>query len=208
MNIKEIKKKAAELKKQLGGTIFAFPIEEENPLSKYAFTVHTRVGFHTFSDPMTIEEAANNIKFTLEQFKKMGVNADYEKNVRFISFQPQFDAPNVTMRRLKKAQAQKPVYQNGKDVVQKGEEYAFTARGVIKMSYLSMVEDKLPKAKQFMLEYYKILAMRKYGKSSGLIKQEVRRMDKDTAIDWIEKTYEQYIHDDMDIFNIMNLIKK
>jgi hypothetical protein len=33
-------------------------------------------------------------------------------------------------------------------------------------------------------------------------------MDKDTAIDWIEKTYEQYIHDDMDIFNIMNLIKK
>jgi hypothetical protein len=209
MNVQEIKQKATELKNQLGGTIFAFPIEEENPLSNYAVVTMVGNSVSVFPHECTVEEAAVGIKEILKGFKKDSLDTNFDKNVRFISFQPQIDAPSVTMRRMKKLhQAKKPVYQTREDVVQKGEDFAFTARGVIKMSYLSMVDDKLPKAKQFMMEYYKLLSMRKYGRSATLIHSEVSRMNKDKAIDWIEKTYEKYIHDDMEIFNIMNLIKK
>ena len=58
-----------------------------------------------------------------------------------------------------------------------------------------------------MVEFYQLLAMRKYGKTVAAIKQEVRRMGKDQAIKWIEQTHKKYIHDDMEIMNIFNRLK-
>lgn len=208
MNIKEIEKEAENIKKQMGGTIFAFPIEADNPLSKYAVVTMVSNNVSVFPKECSVEEAALGILEILKGYKKVGYDADYEKNVRFLSFQPQMDAPSVTMRRLKKDLNQKPFFQTEKDVIQNGDDYSFTARGIIKMSYLSMVEDKLPKPKQFMTEYYKLLSMRKYGKSITGINKEVNRMSKDEANQWIERTYKQYIHDDKEILSLMELIKK
>lgn len=67
-----------------------------------------------------------------------------------------------------------------------------------------MVDDHLPIAAQFMDEYYKLLAMKRYGKKVAAIKREVRQMGKNQAIKWIEQTYRIFIKDAMDIFNIMN----
>ncbi|MNW41402.1 hypothetical protein D3C74_185390 [compost metagenome] len=144
----------------------------------------------------------------MEGFKANGWDSDYERNVRFISYQAQLDAPSVTMRKLKKENLSKPVFQENEDVIlRNGEEgHLISARGLLKFSYMEMVTEKNPKAIQFMNEYYKLLAMRKYGKTAAAIRQEVNRMAKDQALKWIEKTQERYIHDDTEIMNIMKLL--
>lgn len=208
MNTKTIEKKASKLKRELGGTIFAFPIEEDNPYSKYAISIYTGGGFSTYPEPLTIEEAAASIKSTLEAYKKTGLKADYDKHVRFVSYEPQVNSPSVTMRRLRKAEASQRIFEPEKDVIPNGEDFNFTARGVIKISYISMVDDKLPKPKKIMMEYYKLLASRRYGKTANSIHKEVSKMSKFEAINWIERTYEQYVRRDDEILNIMEMIKK
>lgn len=203
MDIKKIEKKAKELREELGGSIFAFPVEEENPFSKYAVSIIVGDGFKIYPELMTIEEAAIAVQTTLEMFEKEGLESDYSKLVRFVSFESQVNAPSVTMRRLKKQNFAKTVYQKDIDVSPTGEGYAFSARGVLKFSYIAMVDDNLPKARKFMYEYYKLLSMRKYGKTSAAIKKEVKRMNKDEAIIWLEKTYERYVQNDSEIFSIM-----
>lgn len=88
------------------------------------------------------------------------------------------------------------------------EEILLKARGVVKMCYFSMVDDKSPKAEIFMNEYYKLLATRKYGKSVTAISGEVERMDKEKAVEWINKTYEQFIYNDMEIYTILKSLKE
>lgn len=80
-----------------------------------------------------------------------------------------------------------------------------SARGLLKFSYIEMVDEKNPKASRFMNEYYKLLATRKYGKTAVAIKQEVRKMSKDQAFRWLEQTFEKYVHDDMEIMNFLNI---
>lgn len=67
-----------------------------------------------------------------------------------------------------------------------------------------MVNDNNPKSILFMNEYYKLLAMRKYGKTAAAIKQEVHEMGKDQAFRWLEQTYKKFIYNDMEIINILN----
>lgn len=100
-NLKAIEKKAEALRHQLGGKIFAFPINEFDPFSKYAVTMFSGKKFHTFPEPLDISAAAAGVATTLESFKKNGWDADYSRNVRFISYEAQMNAPHVTMRRLK-----------------------------------------------------------------------------------------------------------
>lgn len=209
--IKAIEKKAAELREQHGGTIFVFPIKEDDPFSKYVFTFYLGKKFTTYPQYMSINEAASNILETLNTLKENGYDSDYERNVRMITYEAQVNAPDVTMRRLKNSghfikKNDKPTgyLQEGIDVFSTDDGYNFSAKGLIKFTYLSMVDDDLPKAHQFMDKYYKLLAMRRYGKTSVAIKHEVRKMNKDQAIQWIEKTYKQYIHDDMEVSNILN----
>lgn len=210
MNNNQIKNRAREIHKQLGGKVFCFPIHEDDPHSKYAVVVHLgEDNFNAYPKPLTIEEAASGILEVLEGFKSAGLDYDYERNVRFVSYQAQIDAPSVTMRRLKKGNVSRPYLEQGVDVMPKEDEpgeYLFSARGLLKWTYLEMVDEKNQKAIQFMGEYYKLLAMRKYGKTAAAIKQEVRRMTKDQAIAWIEKTHKRFIHDDSEIINIMGLL--
>lgn len=203
--------KAKQLRQELGGTIFAFPVEEHNQFSEYVVVMYAGGTYHIFPHTNIINDAAIGVMTALEEMKKNGYAINYEKDVRFISYESQMNAPDVTMRRLKKQTNRKPTMQESEDYYKKGvseEDYSFSARGIIKFSYLAMVDDDLPKGAQFMNEYYKLLAMRKYGKTAAAIKQEVRRMNKDEAIGWIERTYKKYIRDDMEIFNIMQLLKE
>ena len=200
--------RAKQLKEQFGGTIFSFPIEESNPFSAYAVVMYAGGQYFAYPDATDISMASAGVLILLEELKKIGQDANYERNVRLVSYQAQMDAPSTVMHRLKKENASKPIY-SGDDYKEATEEAEdqISARGVLKFSYVTMVEDKKPKATQFMDEYYKLLAMRKYGKAASAIKQEVHRMGKDQAIKWIEQTYEKYIHDDMEIMNIFNGLK-
>ncbi|MDN4069238.1 hypothetical protein QYF50_15405 [Paenibacillus vini] len=212
MNNKQIQERAKEIQNQTGGKIFCFPVHEDDPFSKFAVVIHVgEENYRIYPKPLPIEEAAAGIQVTLEAFKKEGWDADYDRNVRFISYQAQIDAPSVTMRKLKKENVSKPLLETGVDVMKKEndpEEYLFSGRGLLKWSYLEMVNEKNPNAVQFMDEYYKILAMRKYGKTAAAIKQEVRRMTKEQAIEWIEKTYRRFIKHGSEIMDIMNSLSK
>jgi hypothetical protein len=209
MHIQEIEKRAAQLKEQLGGKIFAFPVNDADPFSKYAIAMDLGGGhFKTYPKPMTINEVAACIKMLLEGLKEEGVNVDYSRDVRFISYQAQMDSPDVTMRRLKKSNVDKVLMENGVDIMphpDDPETMLFSARGIVKFSLLEML-DKNPKGARFMDEYFKLLALRRYGKTAAAIRQEVRRMSKSEAIRWVEKTYERYISDSQEIINIVQLI--
>jgi hypothetical protein len=97
-----VEQKAKLLKEQLGGTIFAFPIEEENPFSRYAVVMYAGNKYFVYPEASDISTAAVGVATILEQLKKNGHDSNYARNVRFVSFQTQMDAPSVTMRRLKK----------------------------------------------------------------------------------------------------------
>lgn len=210
MNNSKIEQRAKEIREQHGGRIFSFPIHEEDPYSKYIVAIHLgNDQYNIYPEALSIEEAAAGIMATLEGFKEEGWDDDYERNVRFISHEAQMDSPNLTMRRLKKANVSRPLLELGVDMSKKEddpEEYLISGRGLVKWTYIEMVDSKNAKAIRFMNEYYKLLAMRKYGKTAAAIKQEVRRMTKEQAVEWIEKTYKRYIPDSSEIFNIMNII--
>ena len=199
---------AKQIKEQSGGIIFAFPIEESNPFSSYAIVMCVEDQYFAYPGATDISMAAAGILTLLEEMKKSGMDADYKRNVRLISYQTQMDAPSTVMRQLKKEMKEivsKPLFEPGKDFNKNGEEpenVSFSARGVLKMSFLEMVDEKNPKAIQFMERYYQLLATRKYGKTAAAIKQEVRKLGKEQGINWLEQTFSKYVHDDSEIIAI------
>lgn len=217
MNKLIVEQRADEIRKERGGKIFAFPYEIDNPHSKYVVTLYTGDQYITYPKLLDdISDAAAGVQRLLETLKRNGQDADFERVVRFVSYEAQVNAPDVRMRKLKKEghlinqSAPRGFLKTGVDVkpFENGEEgYNFSAQGVIKMSYLTMVEDKTPNASKFMNDYYKLLAMKKYGKTAAGIKQEVYRMDKSEAISWIERTYKKYVNSDFEIFDIFNSLK-
>jgi hypothetical protein len=208
MNNIEIEQKAENMRKQLGGTVFAFPIYEEDPFSGYAVVMWAGEKWHVYPRTENIHDAALGVKTIMEMMEQNGFPMNYQQDVRFVSYDAQINAPSLPMRRIKKEfSSQRGALQEGVDVTPTNDGYNISARGLVKFSYLEMVDEKNPKAALFMDEYYKLLAMRKYGKTAGAIKQEVRGMSKDEAIKWIERTYSRYIPDDSEIINIMNMLK-
>ncbi|WP_298202134.1 hypothetical protein [Desulfosporosinus sp.] len=201
--------RAKQLKEQLGGTIFSFPLEEDNPFSSYAIVMCVEDQYFPYPDACDISEAASGIFILLEEMKKSGMDADYQRNVRMISHQAQMDAPSTVMRKLKKENISKPFLSEGKDFKKgiEGEDEQISARGLLKISYLQMVEEKNPKASQFMEHYYQLLAMRKYGKTAAAIRQEVRKMTKDQVLGWLEQTFEKYIHNDIEVMSFLDILK-
>lgn len=215
LNIEQVKEKAKTLKETFGGIIFAFPLVENNPYSKYAISYYTGEQFVTFPDELNVSEVAAGIIEIMETLNKVGMNIDYDNDVRFMLHDAQINAPDVTMRKLKKEgvyqSRTEPLLKEKEDIITRtdtGEEdYYFTPIGIVKFSYLSMIDDKMPKAIEFMDGFYKLLAMNKYGKTSAAIKQEVRRKGKVEGIEWIEKVYKKYIKDDYAIHRLMSSLK-
>lgn len=93
---------AKNLRQQLGGTIFAFPIEPDNPFSTYAVVVYAEGQYFVYPEATDITDAAAGVLAVLEEFKKVGIAKDYNTDVRMIIHKAQLDAPSVTMRRLKR----------------------------------------------------------------------------------------------------------
>ena len=201
--------KAKQLKEQLGGTIFSFPLEEDNPFSPYAIVMCVEGQCFPYPDACDISEAASGIFILLEEMKKSGMDADYQRNVRLISYQAQMDAPSTIMRKLKKENVSKPFLSEGKDFKKgiEGEDEQISARGLLKISYLQMMEEINLKASQFMNRYYQLLATRKYGKTAAAIRQEVHKMTKDQVLGWLDLTFEKYVHDDMEVMSLLDILK-
>lgn len=200
--------KAKQLREQLGGTIFSFPLEEDNPFSQYAIVMYAAGQYFAYPNASDISEAANGVIILLEEMKKNGYDADYERNVRLIAYQAQMDAPSTVMHRLKKENVSKPIFEEGKDFSRGNEETGelISARGLLKLSYIEMVNEKNPKASQVLDKYYKLLATRKYGKTAAAIRQEVHRMGRDQALRWLEQTCKKFVHNDMEILSFINQI--
>ncbi|MDR6555493.1 hypothetical protein [Paenibacillus qinlingensis] len=205
-----IEERAREIQKDQGGKIFSFPVHEEDPYSKYAIVIDTGENLMVYPNSVTIEEAAACIKSMLEALKDQGLDHDYNRLVRMVSYDAQFNSPNVTMRKLRKDEKNfmssgVPLMKEGEDFYKRddGEEGLYiNARGLIKFSYLEML-DKNKNGDRFMRKYYELLSSKRYGKTASAIQQEVRRMDRLSGIRWIEKTYKGYIKNDNDVLDIM-----
>lgn len=99
---KKLIAEAKNIKKQLGGTIFAFPVEPDNPYSTYAVVVYADGKYFVYPEATDITEAATGVMVILNEFKRIGLAKDYNNDVRMMTFQAQMDAPSVVMRRLKR----------------------------------------------------------------------------------------------------------
>ncbi len=210
MNVTTIEAQAKEYRDRVGGHFFVFPVEPDNPRSKYAFAMYDGKQYHIYGEAMDVEEAAASLKMAIEAYEEVfKTKVEWDRDVRFISTETQVNSDSVTMRRLRNSGEYRTPEQtrylvDGVDVTKNDSidgGYAFSARGLIKFMYLESGDT--PKAAAFMDKYYQLLGMRKYGATASHIKREVKRMSKDDAVTWIEKTYTKYIHDDMEIFNIM-----
>lgn len=99
---KKLIAEAKNIKKQLGGTIFVFPIEPDNPYSTYSVVVYADGKYFVYPEATDITEAATGVMVILDEFKRIGLAKDYNNDVRMMTFQAQMDAPSVVMRRLKR----------------------------------------------------------------------------------------------------------
>lgn len=103
LNKKQIEKQAREIKNKHGGKLFAFPIEPDNPHSKYAFTIYMgKDKFCTYPELADINQVANYCLEGMKLLNSNGYETNYERDVRLISYDAQMNAPDVTMRRLRK----------------------------------------------------------------------------------------------------------
>ena len=168
--------------------------------------VYTGSEYKIYDESLLIEEAAAGILSLLEGYKEIGIDNDYERNVRLLSYDAQMKAPNLTMHKLRTGKVSNPYgFKEGEDVFELEDDVKhFSARGFLKMSYLLARDEKNPKAIIFMNNYYDLLSKKKYGKTPAAIKQEIRKLSKDNVLKWIEQTFKKYITDDMEVFNLMN----
>ncbi|QEK12753.1 hypothetical protein FQB35_10660 [Crassaminicella thermophila] len=200
MNELKIKQKAKEIQKNLGGRIFVFPINENDPYSKYAMVIDVgQQNFMPFKEELDISEAASCVFIGLDMLNKSGVKATYDEDVRFISYDAQINAPSVVMKRLKKGLHFKTVDR----VKNEEDEVYFTPIGVLKYTYLILKDEKNVKADDFITKYCRLLAQRKFGGSVRKIKNKLMKMTKDDAMEFLEETYKKYVTD-QDIINLMN----
>lgn len=210
-----VEQKALEIQQRLGGKILVFSVNEKDPFSLYAIAIDVGEGkLKTYEDKLTISDAASCLKILIESMKAEGLDVEYERDVRFVSYEAQMNAPDVTMRRMRKSlgavHPTLPTMEIGTDVSTNPDDpegVMLSARGLLKFFLLEML-DKNPKGALFMSEYFKLLAARRYGKTTAAIKQEVRRMSKQEAVQWAERTYARYITDDREIMDIFQMLKE
>ncbi|HHY67906.1 MAG TPA: hypothetical protein GX517_12070, partial [Alicyclobacillus sp.] len=169
MNTRQIEKRAEFLRQQLGGLIFAFPINEEDPYSKFAVVVYTGDGFRAFPEPLDVSEAAAGIASIVEGLEENGHRVDFDREVRFLVGATQLNGPNVLMRRLRENSR----HYDYRRIDDMGGETAFTPRGFLKMGYLLMAEEGNVIGSRVMDEYCRFLAARRYGKPAAEIRKEV-----------------------------------
>lgn len=93
---------AKDIQRECGGKIFAFPIEPDNPHSKYALVMDVGGNFKAFDKPMDVEEEAEGVLYLINLFNEENIKCTYEEDVRFIFYEAQRNAPSISMRKLKK----------------------------------------------------------------------------------------------------------
>ena len=193
--------KAEQIKEESGGTIFAFPTEEENPFSPFAVVMYMNGKYFTYPDAADISEASATVLVILSKFKECGLVADYKRNVRFRLSQAQMDK---VWNQFKKDHITRLALTEGKYFTKgsKDTKVFVTDWGLLLLFNTMIVDEKNPEA--FMEEYYKLLAAREYGKTPAEIKQEVLKMGRSEAFDWLNQTYEKYFYDDSEFIEILN----
>lgn len=97
-----IKQKAIDLRNRLGGSIFVFAVEPDNPFSEYALAAYIGDDKWTIC-PFTgaIEDVCGGLMGAMQEFETRGLHIDYNRDVRVVSYPAQMNAPSVTMRRLR-----------------------------------------------------------------------------------------------------------
>jgi hypothetical protein len=101
MDKKEIIEKARLLRKQVGGFILGFPIEDENPFSEYAVVVYEQGKYFVFPQANNLQLAAVGINTLINSYEKTGKKIKFKRDVRLISYEAQINAPDITTRRIR-----------------------------------------------------------------------------------------------------------
>jgi len=204
MNTAEIIKRSTAIREQQGGQIFAMPLDEADPNSKYVISMYAGDEIHVFPDVVDISEAAVAVVHILDALKEEGLDSDYARNVRFAMTEAQLNSPDVRMHELKGGAGvtmlrPQPIGANADFTKREdgSEGVEVSARGLLKMCYIEMVDSQNKNAARLMEEYYKLLALNRYGKSATAIRQEVSGMSKDQVLKWIESTHARFIRDDL-----------
>lgn len=103
MDKKEIIEMARKLRKQVGGFILAFPIEDENPFSEYAVVVYEGNQYFVYPQANNLQFAAVGINAIISSYEKTGKKINFKRDVRLVSYEPQINAPDITTRRIRDA---------------------------------------------------------------------------------------------------------
>ncbi len=75
------------------------------------------------------------------------------------------------------------------------EEVMLSARGLMLFSFYAWRDDRKPNGKQFLKEYCRLLATRKYGGTASEIFKALEAMSKDEGAAWMQHTFDQYMGD-------------
>ena len=151
---------------------------------------------------LEVSEVKTVIDDFLNNLREHGLDADFDRNVRFMIYRAQKDESGFQFEDD----------HLGEIVLKKEEEsedtnWNITAKGLLLLMHHLMVVENIPRASQFMDEYYKLLATRNYGKTPAAIKQEVLKMNKRKVLHWLIQTYEKYVYNDSELIDIMNSLK-
>ncbi len=168
-------------------------VKDDEPYNLYEAGAGAGAALEAFNESMRTDYEIHNVLSITDE----AIQANKTRDLATAKLAKELQAGDYT--NIVPRQTQNPMAR--KKVIDGEEEVVFTMRGTALVTYLSWFDDKVPRATQFLREYCKILASRKYGGSANKIFADLERMSKDDGATWIDKTFVQYMYDD-DVMNI------
>lgn len=138
--------------------------------------------------PFTIYEAAQGAQITVDEINKVtGSNYILSEVLRLdgeaIKANKEMDLTSAKIARDIKSGAGKyveeRVYYSDHSIEDDEDNALITGRGAIVFIFLTWVDDKLPKAKEIMEKYCRLISMRGYGGGASKLLDKVLEMNKD-----------------------------
>ncbi len=159
--------------------------------------------------PYTLYEAGSGLAGALEEINKArGTNYQIHEVLRITDEALQVNKNHdlASAKLLKELRAgdysniaprrQESVPRTTKKLVDGEEEHMLNMPALVCVTIAAWVKDKLPKPKEFLNEFCKLLAARKYGGSAAAIFAEVEKLHEGNTARWVEGVFNQCVNDD------------
>lgn len=166
------------------------------------------------SEPMTLYEAGECAAVAIDEINK-GMGTNYQL-LEVVSITDEALQANSTsdlasmkiLRDIKKHNFEHvypaPTQPDFKKTIIDGEEtYLMNGRGAALTCYFSWKDDKLPKARQFLESYCRLIASRGAKGGATALFRKLDAMSRADGTAWIKETYGQYIDDGSEVIALM-----